>query len=709
MATLQNIRNRGPLLVIVIGVALAAFVLGDLFNSGSLLMGKARDRAFVVNGEVITTQQYSEKITEFEEFQKMISGQSSLDENTSLQIREAVYQQIVRNRLIEDQASDLGMVVSKEEINDLVHGESISPILQQLPFFVDPQTGAFSRMALIEFLNVINTASPDPQEQQLVNQYKSLWLFIENMITTQRLEEKYVSLLSNSVIVNDIEAKTSFDLSQQNSDLGYVMQSYFTIPDSAVTVTDKEIKSFYDKHKKSYKMETPLVKISYFTTPINPSDEDFTEIEQQSETAFAQLQTTSTPATVVADYSDTPYRDVYLGENMLTPAQLDFARSAAIDEMYGPAREGDSFQIYKLIDKTTAPDSVHLSMMAVPSSTVVGQDSIITNFIDSIYNLIQGGESFGLVANNLNPNSNGGDVGWAREIDLLPFGLNMVKEVFSAPVGQPVKISVPGQEIIFQVEERTRPVNKYKLAVVNMPVVPSEKTSNNIDNNLNQLVSTPDIGKKFNELASEAGYMVMPSMTFSSNDFSLGQIPGSRQVITWAANEKEVGAVRKFDLTNLRIVARVDEQIPAGITPLSEVSESIKSRLINDKKAEKLIAELNQKNLTSLEDYAENMNSIVDTVRFVNFTTQNITGIGFEPVINSIASFAPIGQTVGPMQGNLGVFVANVTNRTEGTAEYDEEAQKATILNNNAYRIQMQAIETLKDELGVVDTRYRFF
>jgi peptidyl-prolyl cis-trans isomerase D len=377
--------------------------------------------------------------------------------------------------------------------------------------------------------------------------------------------------------------------------------------------------------------------------------------------------------------------------------------------MYGPAREGDSFQIYKLIDKTTAPDSVHLSMMAVPSSTVVGQDSIITNFVDSIYNLIQGGESFGLVANNLNPNSNGGDVGWAREIDLLPFGLNMVKEVFSAPVGQPVKISVPGQEIIFQVEERTRPVNKYKLAVVNMPVVPSEKTSNNIDNNLNQLVSTPDIGKKFNELASEAGYMVMPSMTFSSNDFSLGQIPGSRQVITWAANEKEVGAVRKFDLTNLRIVARVDEQIPAGITPLSEVSESIKSRLINDKKAEKLIAELNQKNLTSLEDYAENMNSIVDTVRFVNFTTQNITGIGFEPVINSIASFAPIGQTVGPMQGNLGVFVANVTNRTEGTAEYDEEAQKATILNNNAYRIQMQAIETLKDELGVVDTRYRFF
>ncbi len=709
MATLQNIRNRGPLLVIVIGVALLAFVLGDLFSSGSMLMGMARDRAFVVNGEVITTQQYAEKIAEFEEFQKMVSNQTSLDENTTQQIREAVYQQMVRNRLLEDQAKDLGLVISKEELNDLVHGESISPILQQLPFFVDPETGMFSRMALIEFLNVINTTSPNPQEQMMVDQYRSLWLFIENMIATQRLEEKYVSLLSNAVIVNDVEARTSFDLSQQNADIEYVMQSYFTIPDTTVTVTDREVKNFYDKHKKSFKLETPLVKVSYFTTQINPSDEDFADIESQSEAAYEQLSEASNPATVVADYSTTPYRDVYMGENLLTPSQLDFARSASPNEMYGPIREGDSFHVFKLIDKTVAPDSVHLSMLAVPSSTMVGQDTIITQFIDSIYDLIQGGEPFAFVANNLNPNSNGGDVGWAREIDLVPFGAEMVKAAFSAPIGEPVKITVPGQEIIFQVEERTRPVNKYKLAVVDMPVVPSEKTSNNIDNQLNQLVSNPDIGDRFSELASEAGYMVMPEMTFSASDASLGQIQGSRQVITWAANEKKMGTVRKFDIGNQRIIARVDEVISSGTTPLSEVEEGIRAQLINEKKAEKMIADLNQQNLSSLEDYAEAMNSGVDSVRFVNFTTQNITGIGYEPVINAVASFAPIGRIVGPMQGNLGVFVANATNRAEGTEEYDAEEQKAMMLNDNAYRIQMQAIETLKDELGVEDNRYKFF
>lgn len=709
MATLQNIRNKGPLLVIVVGVALLAFILGDLLTSGSTFIGQARDRAFVVDGKVVTTQQYADKITEFEEFQKMISGQTSLDETTSLQIREAVYQQMVRDQLLSNQSDKLGLTVTKAEMNDLVHGQSISPILQQLPFFVNPETGLYSRPALMEFLNVINTASPSPQEQALVDQYRSLWLFIENMIKTQRLEEKYVSLLSNAVMVNDLEAETSFSLSQQNANIAYVMQSYFTVPDSAVTVTDKEIKDFYNKNKHNYKLEAPLVKISYFTKEIVPSDEDIAEIEQEAQTAFAMLRDTDNPATVVSDYSQSPYRDIYMAANMLTPSQLDFARTASAGDVKSPTREGDAFQMYRLIDKTTAPDSVHLSMLAIPDATMAGQDSIVTNFVDSIYNEIRDGNSFAEVADALNPSSNGGDVGWAREIDLLPFGKDFVEAAFNASVGEPMRLSVQGQQVIFQVEERSRPVEKFKLAVINMPVLASEKTSNNIDNELNQFISAEDIGPRFNELASEEGYMVMPNMTYSANDFSLGQIPASRQIITWAANEKKMGTVRKFDLTNLRVVARVDEVIKSGTTPLSEVSESIRMQLLNEKKAEKLIADLEQQNLTSLEAYAEAMNSRIDTLNFVNFATQNITGLGFEPAINAASSFAPLNTVTGPMEGNMGVYAVSVLNRSEGSATYDATEQKEMIMNDNAYRLQMQAVEVLKNELGVEDNRYRFF
>lgn len=709
MATLQKIRDKGTLLVIVIGAALLAFVLGDLFTSGTTLFGKARDKAFVVNGEVISTKQYADKITEFEEFQKMISGQSSLDENTSSQIREAVYQQMVRQRLIDDQTKELGLTVTKAELNDLVHGENISPVLQQLPFFLDPQTGMFSRSALIEFINTINMPSPGPQEQALVNQYKSLWLFIEEMVRTQRLEEKYISLLSNALIVNDQEAKTSFDLSQQNADIAYVMQSFFSIPDSSVTVTDKEIQDYYNAHKASFKLEAPLVKLSYFSKEIVPSSEDFADVEAESRKAFTELQNANNPMSVVADYSDTPYRDVFVSEFMLTPSQIEFVRNAAINEMAGPQREGDSYQIIKLIDKTVAPDSVRLRMMAIPDASMVGQDSVITNFVDSIYGLLEGGSAFADVANSLNPNSNGGEVGWAREIDLSQMGSGLVQAAFSTPVGQPVKLSVPGQQLILQVEERTKPVNKYKVALINMPVVASEKTSNNIDNELNQFVSAPDVETKFNELASEKGYMVMPNVTVSANDFSLLQIPGSRQIITWAANEKDRGAVKKFDLTNMRVIARVEQLIPAGTTPLSEVSSGIRSQLANEKKAEKIITDLQAQNLTSLDTYAAAMKSTTDTVRFVNFTTRNITGLGVEPVLNAVSSSAPLNKVVGPMKGNMGVFVTQVVNRVEGTETYDAKTQKLSMLNNNAYRLQMQSIEVLKDKLGVEDNRFKFF
>ncbi len=242
-----------------------------------------------------------------------------------------------------------------------------------------------------------------------------------------------------------------------------------------------------------------------------------------------------------------------------------------------------------------------------------------------------------------------------------------------------------------------------------MPVIISEKTSNNVDNELNQLVSNPEIGKKFNELASQAGYLVTPDMRVSATDFGLMQIPASRQIVTWAVNEKEMGSVRKFDLTNLRVVARVDALYPAGTAPLSEVSSVIRARLVNDKKAEQIIAGLAGKNLTSLDAYATEMNSRVDTVKFVNFNTQNITGLGFEPAVNAESAFAPLNRVSAPLKGNMGVFVTCVIDRTQGNETYDAAAQKRMMQGGNMYRIQMQAFETLKVKMKVEDNRYVFF
>ena len=708
MAILQKIRDRSGLLIAVIGVALLAFILGDLLTSGNTFLRKYQDKAFVVDGDIVSTQEYFDRVAEWEEFQKMISGDNSFDENATAQIRDIVYQQMVKERVLDLQAKKLGLSVSKGEINDLVHGDVISPLLQQLPLFVDPQTGMFDKNALMNFLTTINTEESmlPPEQVPMVRQYKSIWLFIENLIKYQRLEEKYGTLLSSAVMVNDLEAKTTFDQSQENADIIYTVQNYYSIPDSLAIVTDAEIKKFYNENQRLFKTATPMAKVTYFTKEIVPSDEDFDEVEAMTSEVHEKLLTTTNAAAVVSDYSDVPFQDVYLSGKLLTPDERSFVQSAEVSDVYGPFRDGDSFKLFKYLGKTIAPDSVKVRMIGIPEN--MANDSLVTAFVDSLYTVIKEGKDFAEVADEINPQSNGGEVGWVREIDLIQAGPDVAQSIFSIPTGTVSKLSMPGQQSLIFVEEKTSPVEKYKLAVVNMPVIVSDKTQNNIDNELNQLVSDSEIKTKFTELAQEKGYSVMPSQTISATDHLLGQIQGSRQIVNWAFNEKE-GSIKKFDLSRNRVVARLDKIMPSGVAPLSEVADNIRSLIMRDKKAEKIISELESKNITSLEDYAEAMNTEIDSVRFVDFNTTNITNLGSEPVINAYAAYAPLNTVVGPLKGSRGVFALSVINRERADEDYDAEEQKMNLQSDNLYRLQAQAIEVLKDKMKVVDNRYKFY
>ena len=241
-----------------------------------------------------------------------------------------------------------------------------------------------------------------------------------------------------------------------------------------------------------------------------------------------------------------------------------------------------------------------------------------------------------------------------------------------------------------------------------MPVIVGDKTQNNIDNELNQFVSDPGVNTKFADMAREKGYSVVPSFTVSATDHSLSQIPSSRQILNWAFNEKE-GAIKKFDLSKSRVIARVDKLIPAGNAPLSEVSDFIKSQLLRDKKAEKIIEQLKSKNLSTLNDYAAVMDTEVDSVRFVDFNTSNITNLGNEPVLNAFAAYGPLNTVIGPLKGNAGVFVINVVNRELSQDEYNSKQQKTLLGSSTMYRLQTQAIEVLKDKMNVIDSRYKFY
>ena len=708
MAALQKIRSKSSLLIGVIALGLLAFVLP--WSEISSFINKSKDKAFTVDGEVVTTKQYADRIAQWEHFQKIMSGQNSLDENATLQIREMVYQQMVKEIILDKQAAQLGLNVTKEELNDMVTGPNVAPILHQIPFFVNPQTGQFERAALNQFIQTISqddTNLPENQRAE-IQARREIWTFIQNMMKYQRLEEKYSAIVAGIVIPTATEAKSAFDDSKTQASISYVVQKYTSIPDSLVAkeVTDKDIKALYDQRKNNFKLESELRKISYFVKDVVPSDEDYAAVEKEINAIHDKFVTTDNPGLLVNEYSNNQYVDAFISVNTLPADMKEFAQTATIGQVNGPERNEQSYIMYKLVDRTSAADSVKLQMIPLPQGL---DQATATHISDSLLNVIKGGKDFSALANELMPGSNGGNIGWATEMALASAGGDLIKKCFGAAKGDVFNVSINGQTQIVRVEDKTNPVAKVKIALIQMPVIVSDKTQNSVDNELNQFVAENGNVQNFDNATLTKGYNIISNAVVSPSDMLLGQVAGSRQVISWAFNNK-VGSVKKFDnLTNKRIIAVVKNEISGDYMPVSEVSAMLKAELINDKKAEKIIADLKAKNLTSLDGYAQAIAGRVDTVNFVTFQTNNISGVGYEPLLNVYAKHGQVNKLEAPKKGKSGVYVIDVTSKTENAATFDPAQSKQMIRQSNMYQLMSQAMLVLKEKMNVKDNRVAFW
>jgi peptidyl-prolyl cis-trans isomerase D len=704
MAALQKIRSKSGLLVGIIAVGLLAFVFP--WGEVTTFVNKVKDKAFVVDGEVINTKAYSDRVNEYESFQKFMTGQNSLDETTSLRIREEVYQQMVKETILDKEAEKLGLAVTSGELNDMVYGQNMAPLLYQIPLFANPQTGQFDRTILTQFLSTVNqdmTGMENQQKEQIMA-YRQMWAFIQNMIKYQRLEEKYTSLVSGSFLTNDSQIKATQEDTKNVADIAYVIQRYSTISDSTVQVTDQEIKELYNQRKNNYKLNSELRKISYFIKDVVPSDEDYTAVENEINAVYEKLKTAENPTLLVNEYSANQYIDVNYTISSL-PANIKvFVESANVGDIQPPAREDQSFVTYKVISKANIADSVKLQIIPIPQAVT---PAAAIEYTDSLQAVIKGGKDFAEIAEEIYPGSQGGSVGWVNEISLLQVNMP-ANQIFAASKGEVLNLSVNGQNQLIRIEDKTNPVSKVKLAIVEMPVIVSDKTQNTIDNELNMFVAESGNLENFDKAALDKGYNIMPNITVSPSELSLGQATGTRQVIGWAFNNK-IGEVKKFDLSDKRIVAIIRKDITGDYMPVSEVATSLKAELRNQKKAELMIADLKAKSYSSLPAYADGVQGKVDTVNFVTFQTNNITGIGYEPLMNVYSKIGQTGKLSEPLKGKNGVYVLNVVDKKDNSTEFNLDQTKMSIKQNEMYQLTSQALIVLRDKMGIEDNRIRFW
>lgn len=710
MATLEKIRNKAGLLIIVVGVALFAFIIGDFLNSGSTYFRQNHEKIASVDGEVITIQEYQARIDEMSEVYKMQTGNSNLSEEIVTNIRESVFSSMVQEMVLGVTAEKLGLEVSAEELFDMVQGENISPVIRQMPMFQNG-VGQFDKTALLNFLKAIDddhiASYPADQQMQLL-QMRNYWLFWEKSIKNQRLEEKYSTLLTKAISANKLEAEDNFKATSETSDIAYAMQNYASIPDSTVQVTKGEVEKLYNQRKESFKQAESKV-LSYITVDIVPSAEDFAKVQADIEGLRAEFEASANVADLVNENSDIPYTDAFFSGNALVGEVKRLAETFEVGEVDGPRFADNKYSMFKLVDKTTAPDSVKVSHIMLGGMS----DARIATLTDSLIGLLKAGANFEDIAREYSMDQAaqmGGELGWMTEVDALRgISEDFKNAVFSANLNELNTVkSMYGTHIV-KVTEKTSNVQKYKIANIEMTVSPSSETYSNLYNNLNQYLSANNAQAKFEEGAQEAGFSLVKDATVTKSDQTLGFLPSSRQVVRWAF-ETDKGKVSDiFECDDKFIAAVMKGTIPEGYRSVASVTPQLESELRAKKKGELIAQDLKAKNLTSVSAYAQAMNSKVDSVKFVGFNTSRISGIGVEPKLNAVASFSPQGQVSQPIAGNNGVYVLEVTGKDKNDHAYDEAEQLNTINSTNSYRYGFSAVRALVDQAKVVDNRIRFY
>lgn len=710
MAALQEIRKKSGLVIAVVAIGLLAFIMP--WSEIAAWMNKSKTEAFVVDGTSVSVQDYQARIAEWTTYTGYKTGKNSFTADEEFQIKEEVYQQMTLEIMLNNQAEKLGLGVTKQELNDLVNGMTAYQTfsnMQEYPWFVNRQTGQFDKSALEQFIVDVNAPLPDDAQARSEQEAKQLiWKVVENQIKYRKLTEKYAFLIANGVLVSNTEAQASYDAQKNTADIAYVMKPYTSVPDSTIKVDESEIKALYDKRKESYRMPTKIAKLSYFIKDVLPSEEDYAVVEAQMKEAHDKLIEAEDPAAIVSQYSSDQIPNIFFPLSALSPMEKSFVESSAVGSIYGPVRDGQSYIMYKYIAKTMATDSMKIQMIPIPEPYIETASNTIA---DSLVNVIKGGKTFEELAMEINPAAQNNLTQKVSQIDLIRNGIDGEKCV-NAAAGEILKLPYMGGQytMLLKVVSKDAPIEKVKLAMVKMEVAVSDKTQSIIDNELTQFISQSGNLDNFDKAATDKGYGIMSNATVYPNQPSLMNSEGTRSVINWVFNEKR-GVVKKFDLSDKRVVAIAKGVIDEKYSPLSEVSETLKAEIIRDKKAVQIIDELKSKNLTSLDAYAQTINAKVDTAKFVNFQTANITssGLGYEPIMNVYSKIGETNKLAAPLKGIRGVFALSVLNKTEDTRPFDAAQIKQTISQNNYYQTAQQALGALQLKANIKDNRIHTF
>ncbi|MCK9218907.1 MAG: SurA N-terminal domain-containing protein [Bacteroidales bacterium] len=705
MAIIGKIRKHSGLAIIIIGVAIAAFVIGDFGKKSA----KGSNDIGAVNGESIPYKEFNDKVDQNLDAQKQNSGSEKISDQDAYQIRQSTWSTEVKTLLMDKEYEELGLTVSPEELFDQVQGKQPHRFILQ--YFKDPSTGQYDPSLVLNYLKNLDKMEPKAKDQ---------WLRFEKAIKDDRQETKFNNLIAKGYYIPTAFLKKEHINQTKTLKIRYVAPPIATIADNTVKLTDADYQKFYDKNKVYFYQDEPSRDVDYIAFEVVPSDQDRKKTSADVAQLYKEFAAASDAKNFANANSDKKI-DTTFQKKGTFPGQLDSLMFVSpVGTLFPPFESANTWYMAKLLTIQERPDSMKGSQILVAFSSP-GNESIKRTKeqakakADSLLNVLKKNpEKFSelakVVSDYPGAKDDGGDLKWF--IDGNPnFDIFFKAGLDLKPKEMKVLETRIGYSL-FSLAEKTKPHKKVQAAVLTRAIEPSNQTFQDTYLKASTFAGQNKTPELFEKSAIAKGLQKRSSPNLREMDNNLMGLPGAREVVRWcfAENTKTGEVSPVFDVTGKYVIAVLKKITQKGQQPLESIKDRIEPSVRNMKKADMMAQKMKQEFATvkELNALAAKLNTKVDTT-LLTFSGYNQSMISREmDVVGKIFTMKK-GIPEGPLTGRSGSYYVIIDDVVDAPAKEDFSYERAQELQSFNQRIISSLYPALEKTAKITDNRLKFY
>lgn len=701
MAVIGKIRKHSGFLIAVVGIALAAFVIGDISKTKrqkTNIVGK-------INGEEITYTEFSVRVEQNLQYQKQQQSKQNLTQTESFYIREQTWNQFVNEILYKKEFDELGLTISKDELAELLYGKNVHYLVRQN--FADPQTGEFNADRVLNFLN--------SGLNQLDRSARQQYFQFEQAIKMDQINKKFFNLITKGYYVPESIANKIAENDLMNANIKFLAKEFSKVEDSLLTVSKEDLMDYYNNHINDFQLDEETRSVDYVVFEVVPSVKDRADITEEFNKLAEEFIRAEDPIDFVNAVSDKRYDSTFYKESEL-PIQISKnINNLPIGSFFSPYLDNEVYYMAKLIDKQVRPDSVLASHVLISYRT--NQRSNITRnkekakqLADSLWQvLLKTPSKLQEIAlqfsDDPSAKTNNGDLGWFGDGEMVP---EFNKAVINANVGDILLVETNFGFHIIEVNGLKNISVKYRIAFVERSIEASSQTYQNYWTMANKFAAENSDYDSFLAAASDLGINMrsFTGMTRMTNQIYDLEYP--RQIVRWSFDkDTDIGSISPiFDFTGKYVIAVLTRIEEKGIQPFENVSDLVEIEVRKEKKINHILKEA--KDEKEFNEVAKIWNVSPENAD-VNWNLSILGSYGREPkVIGKI--FGIEANDIEIIAGDRGVYMVNLLDKKIPQPNTDNNRFKSMLESSFANRIYQNAIiNALKEVSKIEDNRHLFY